>query len=138
MITNERWLRIIQVAMILFLVFCYWVKSLIAPESKHLAIVFTCLILLGAFETARVGFKIQQLFNRVKDNPRLNAKGSTPFSRWMAGNILRLATSFSVSMWGFSLHILGGPYILVDALFVASLLLLLIWKPCASPPQIER
>jgi hypothetical protein len=51
----------------------------------------------------------------------------------MAGHLIRLAFAIAVSLYGFLLHIVGGPGWLAISLIALGLILLLVWKPGDAP-----
>ena len=132
----ERQLRIIQVLCIVFVASCILLTHSLVHGTKHISFTLQIVAILFALWTAYSGFWLQRLLARVGSNPeRLPAtnKKSTPFTRWRAGHLMRLATATSVGLWGFVLYFLGGSSWLVDALLALGLLLLLLWSPGSSP-----
>lgn len=63
---------------------------------------------------------------------RTTAK-STPFTRWRAGNIIRLWTAASVGIWALVLAEFGASRILANVFFAVALLLLVLWTPGIVP-----
>ncbi len=91
------------------------------------------IIVLVAASSAESGFIVQRSLLRARG--RSNA--STPLTRWRAGQIIRLATAFSVILYALVLRILGGSSKLVGLLYVSGLVLLLILRPVALPTETE-
>jgi hypothetical protein len=92
------------------------------------------LIVFLAIYSAWSGFYIQKIFKRVgKQGRRL-----TPLHAWQWGNITKLASALSVCLWAFVLHLFGGLIWLVYPIFGLGVVLLLIWKPGMSPPQLAQ
>jgi len=56
----------------------------------------------------------------------------------MAGHLIRLTCNLSVSLYGFVLHIVGGPEWLAASLMALGLILLLIWRPGDVPVEQNR
>lgn len=83
-----------------------------------------------ALACAVQGFTLQRRIMRPKNPSR---QRSTPFKRWKAGNIARLAFATAVGLYGLLLSEFGGPLWQVDSLFVIALVLLLTWKPGKIP-----
>jgi hypothetical protein len=90
-------------------------------------------MLVGAIWSAVVGFTFQRKLNRTATRPQRAGPKSTPFTRWKAGHVMRIASATSVGTWGLVLYYFQGPLWVVDTVLAAALILLLAWKPDTSP-----
>ena len=90
-------------------------------------------MLVGAIWSAIVGFTLQRKVNRTAKRPQRAGSKSTPFTRWKAGHLMRLASATLVANWGLLLYYFQGPLWVVDTVFAAALILLIAWKPGTSP-----
>jgi hypothetical protein len=133
MLTTTRHFRIVQVFCI-FVVLCSFQVALrvdkTSPEVTPLQWVW---IGMGVWATVS-GFILERQIVRYPKRSRPSTR-STPFSRWRAGNLIRVASATSVACWGLILRESGGPALIANILFAVAGLLLLIWKPSASPMQ---
>src|SRR5882762_6723282 len=129
----ERQLRLVQVACILLVVACILVTNFGKHERPDAITITQWLVIVSAIWTAVSGFTVQRRIVR----PRPGSGRSTPFSRWRAGHMLRLWSAAMVGAWALVLHEIGGPAWLVDTLFTLGLLLLLTWRPGASPATTQ-
>jgi len=135
--TPERIVRFFQIFCILMLLMLVYTVSLIHPGEWSIGILGQCLVVLFAIECARAGFKLQRMILRVRSDSLLRNSESTPISRWIGGNVLRLAMGLSVSWGGVFIHFLRGSVILVYLLYASSLLLLLTLRPGTCPELTE-
>jgi hypothetical protein len=93
-------LRLLQGGCLFFLV--VWILLLhfgalgsLEPAGRELK--FTQLLMLvGALWSAVVGFTFQRKLTRIATRSRRSGTTSTPFTRWKAGHVMRLATATSV------------------------------------------
>jgi hypothetical protein len=83
------------------------------------------------------GFFIQKLFSRFGNRTQRPGWRMSPLLAWRMGHVIRLASALSVCLWAFVLFLLGGAAWLVYFIFVRGVILLLAWKPGASPVQTE-
>jgi hypothetical protein len=133
MTKSERQLRFVQFACILFLATCIllvYVGALGNPQpSSTIGLTQGILILLSLW-SAISGFTVQR---RLQHRHHGTSTKSTPFTRWRAGHLFRLWSAMAVGLWGLALYELRGPLWMDDALFGLGIVLLLIWRPGASP-----
>jgi len=127
MTSPERQLRLVQGIEILFIAVCFLVKRIGAVETRDGISPLQWLVVLAAVWSAVSGFTIQRRINRAP------SKRSTPLSRWRTGHLIRLSTAMAVGLWGLALHYSGGPEWLANVFLGVAMLLLLIWKPGATP-----
>jgi hypothetical protein len=126
---EARTLRIMQIVFIVYVVFLFWLIKIIPATSPHTSVSpFDWIIVLLALLSAAGSFIIPNLLLRAAAKPEVAAK-STPVKLWMVRNILRMAFSMSVSLYGLVLHTTGCPDTVVIALISLGLILLLIWRP---------
>lgn len=136
MTTPERQLRFLQAGCLLVLLASTRLAWRV-QGTTHGSPVVRWIVLVLAVACAVQGFTLQQ---RIVTRPNRTHRGSgssTPFSRWRAGNIVRLAFATAVGLYGLVLSEFGGPLWQVDSLFVIGLVLLLIWKPGRIPRSAE-
>jgi hypothetical protein len=130
----ERQLRLVQVSEILFIVVCFFVKRLGPAETDGTFSPGQWLAIVAAIWCAIAGFTVQRKINRRNTRPGKPSRG-TPLSRWKTGHLVRLSTAMAVALCGLVLHYSGGPEWVVNVFFGLALLLLLIWRPGATPAQ---
>jgi hypothetical protein len=134
-----RQLRIIQVAMIVSVGLFYYVRSTTPPAAHKLNPTVQWAIVSCAVASALMGFIVQRILARSPGTSHPGSQISARFSPWFAGHILRFATAESVALFGFVLHTLGGPPVLVNCLFAGAMLLLLLWQPGTIPaPTVSQ
>ena len=125
--TPERQLRVKQILCISFLALIVLLRHLgFLGNSPRRAMNFSQFLVIGAaLWSALSYFTIQR---------RLTVRPQS-LGRWMTNHLVRLGSATSVGMWALLLYYLGGPRWVVDALSVIGLILLMIWKPGASPSR---
>ncbi len=128
-------LRIMQITIIVSVGLFYYVMSMIHPTAQVVNSSAQSAIVLCAIASALMGFMVQRMMLRVPSQPLSVKQNSIHFTRWHAGHILRFATAESVALFGLVLHTLGSSSALVNAMFVCSVILLLIWQPGTCPPK---
>ena len=127
-------LRLVQVGCIVLVLAC---MSLIYLRRSPEEVAFSArhwIVLVAAIWSAISGFTIQRRI--IHGRPSRSGK-STPFARWRAGHIARLWTASSLGPWAVVLSDMGGPHLIVNALFAVGLVLLLFWSPGAVPEQSQ-
>jgi len=130
-------LRLVQVGCILFIVLCILLLHLgvlgsLEPAGREIKLV-QFLIIVGAVWAAVVGFSFRRKVSRTAKRPRRDGSKSTPFTRWKAGHVMRLASATSVGTWGLALYYFHGPLWVVDTVLAVALVLLIAWKPGPGP-----
>jgi len=133
----EFQLRLLQGGCLLFLVVCtlllhFGALGSLEPAGRELKLRQLSMI-VGAIWSAVVGFTFQRKVNRTATRPRRAESKSTPFTRWKAGHVMRIASATSVGTWGLALYYFHGPLWVVDTVLAAALILLVAWKPDTSP-----
>jgi hypothetical protein len=113
---------------------CVWVSRLGRHEWQGALSLRHWIVIAAAIWTAISGFTLQRRIVKRSTNPR-RPSNSTPFTRWRAGHIFRLWTAMTVGLSALLLSEFSGPPVIVNAFFVLSLLLLLVWMPGAAPDQ---
>jgi hypothetical protein len=83
------------------------------------------------------GFTLQRRLVGQPANSRRPSK-STPFTRGRAGHIFRLWTAMTVGLGALLLSEFSGPPMMVNVLFVLSLVLPLVWTPEPIPDQTKQ
>jgi hypothetical protein len=127
-------LRIVQVACVLMVLAAIWVSRLGHHEWQGSLAPRHWIVILAGMWTAISGFTLQRRIVNRSVSSRRPSK-STPFTRWRAGHIFRLWTAMSVGLWALLLSEYAGPPKIVNALFMLSLLLLMVWMPGPLPNQ---
>ena len=79
------------------------------------------------------GFVTQRLIVGQFGEARDESSRFTPLTRWRAGNMVRLASATSVSLWGLILRASGGPSAIAYTLIAIGGLLVLTWRPSTRP-----
>jgi hypothetical protein len=132
---QARRLRIFQIIAIVYVLFLFLLVRILPATSGASAITPVKLIIVFlALYCAFGGFTLQRRLHRVPARPKAVVK-STPVRRWMVGHVIRLAFAIAVSLYGFLLHVLGGPEWLATLLIALGLILLLIWRPGDEPVE---
>jgi hypothetical protein len=131
----ERQLRLVQVACALFLIACVLLIHFGHGNREPSAgMNFTqSLVIVAAIWSAVSGFTLQRRIVSAPKRSQAKSARSTPFSRWKNGHIARLWSATSVCMWGLIMYEIRGPSWIVDSLVAVGVILLVTWKPGASP-----
>ena|SRR5579863_10646430 len=132
----EHQLRLVQVANIIFIAVCFFIKRIGTVETHDTLTVRDWIAIVAAIWSAVSGFTVQRRINNASTRPQKSSR-STPLGRWKVGNVLRLYTATAVAGWGLVLHYFGGPEWIVNVLFGLAMLLLLIWRPGANPARAQ-
>ncbi len=127
-----RQLRILQIACFAVLLTTIMV-SLMVQGTTHGSALIQGIVIVLALSSAVQGFTVQRQIVKGPSPSRPRSRLSTPFSRWRAGNLVRLASATAVGLWALILSENGGRALVVNALFAVGMLLLLIWMPGATP-----
>lgn len=130
---NARDLRVVQVACILLALSSAWLIGLGRSRGYGALTPVHWFITLAAIYCAVTGFTFQRKMTKRLSRSQQTTRGSTPFSRWRVGHLMRLATATAVSLWGAVLSVYGAPSWLGYALCGLGLLLLLMWNPGDLP-----
>src|ERR1700730_4105830 len=137
MSTPERHLRLVQVACLLFVAACILVRHLGKHETHDAVTLTQWVVIAAAIWSAIAGFTVQSRIAKSRTQSQRISSSSTPFRRWRAGHLVRLWCATAVGGWALVLYDIGGPSWLVDTFFAIGLLLLLIWRPGATPDSEE-
>jgi hypothetical protein len=130
---TERHLRIVQVFCILVVVVCVQIALKVNKTSSEITPIQWILIGMGVWAIFS-GFILERKI--IRNWVRRPSTRSTPFSRWRAGNLVRVASAASVALWGLILRVNGGPAPIAYTFFAIAGLLLLAWRP--SPCPLDR
>jgi hypothetical protein len=130
-------LRLVQGGCILFIVLCvlllhFGLLGSLEPGGREIKLA-QFLMIVGAIWAAIVGFTLQSKLGRAAKRPRRAGPKSTPFTRWKAGHVMRLASATSVGTWGLALYYFHGPLWVVDTVLAVAVVLLIAWKPGPGP-----
>lgn len=125
-------LRLGQITGILLLLECMRLSRSMGHEWNGTLSAAHWFFIVAGVWAGILGFTVQR---RIVNRPRRSSSTSTPFTRWRAGNIVRIVMAYTVGLYGFCLSVFGGPPLAVRALFALGLLLLLVWTPAPVPDQ---
>jgi hypothetical protein len=128
----ETQLRFVQIACIMTVLVSI-VVSLDLRKTPHGITSVHWIVIVLAIWSAVSGFRLQRKIVNDPVRSQQRSRTSTPFTRWRAGNLMRLASATSVGLWALVLCVYGGPAWVVNIFFALGLLLLLIWRPGTSP-----
>lgn len=132
MLNTERHFRVVQVWCILVVLVCFQVALKVDKTCSEITPFQWLLIGMGVWAIIS-GFMLEHLMITYPNRVRRPSTRSTPIGRWRAGNLVRVASATSVSLWGLILRSNGGPTSIAFALIAVGGLLLLVWRPSARP-----
>ena len=137
MSSPETQLRLAQSGLITFIMVCFFVMRIGSVETRRAFSPLQWLVVVAALWSAISGFMVQGRINRGGSRSQVPSRRSTPLGRWRAGHLVRLWSATAVGLWGVLLHYLGSPNYLVNVFLVLAVLLLLVWRPGATPAEAE-
>jgi hypothetical protein len=134
-ISNERApLRIVQIVCLLLAVSACWLVAHSGkPRNNGKLGPIQWAIILAAMYCAVSGFTIQRTITKGPTRSKAARGDSTQYSRWRAGQFVRLFFPVSVAGWGDVLIISGGPTWMAYVLCGLGILLVLAWSPGTAP-----
>jgi hypothetical protein len=132
MLKTERQFRVVQMFCILVVLACFQVALKLVQTSPEITPIQWVLVGMGVWAIFS-GFMLEREIVGYPNRVRRPSARSTPFSRWRAGNLVRVASATSVALWGLILRESGGPSSIAYTFFVIAGLLLLVWRPSARP-----
>lgn len=132
MLTTERHFRVVQIFCFLVVLACFQVALKVDRTSRRITPIQWVLIGLAVWAIVS-GFVLEHQIMRYPNKARRPSTRSTPFSRWRAGNLVRVASATSVACWALVLRENGGPALVAYILFAVAGSLLLMWRPSAIP-----
>src|SRR6266852_2970338 len=100
----ERQLRLVQVGCILLVAFCIFVRHIGSHESHGAISLGQWLVIVAAIWSAVGGFTLQRRITSAPTRSQRRSGRSTPFTRWRAGNIVRLWSATAVGLWALVLY----------------------------------
>jgi len=106
----ERQLRLMQVGCILLVAACIFVSYVGWQKKTRVINAGQWLVIVATIWSAVSGCTIQRRIVRGASRSQRLSGRSTPFTRWRAGNFVRLWGGMSVGLWAFVLHMIGGPH----------------------------
>jgi hypothetical protein len=99
---------------------------------------FELIISAIALTNIGLGFILPGFIASVARRGESSARPSTtPIQRWMSGYVISLALFQSCNIFGLVLHFIGARALVVESLFAAGLLAMLVWSP-GTPPTDEE
>lgn len=135
MLKTERQFRIAQVFCILVVLACFQVALRVDNTSPEITPIQWIVVAMGVWAIFS-GFLLERQIVSYSKRARRPSARSTPFSRWRAGNLIRIASATSVALWGLILRENGGPVSIAYTLFAIAIVLLLSWKPSVRPVDV--
>lgn len=132
MLTTERHFRLVQVFCILVVLACFQVALKQDKTSSEMTSVQWVSIAMGVWAIFS-GFVLERQIIRYPTRVQRPSTRSTPFSRWRAGNLVRVGSATSVALWGLILRACNGPASIAYILIAIGGLLLIAWRPSARP-----
>jgi hypothetical protein len=131
---NVRQLRIVQIVCLLLAVSACWLVAHSGkPRNNGKLGPIQWAIILAAMYCAVSGFTIQRTITKGPTRSKAPRGDSTQYSRWRAGQFVRLFFPVSVAGWGDVLIISGGPTWMAYVLCGLGILLVLAWSPGTAP-----
>jgi hypothetical protein len=123
--------RILKIAFIVSgLMFLYIVFKIPPNETEPLQPAVELIISAVALTNIVLGFVLPRYVARAARSRQSSVGPSTtPIQRWMTGYVLSLALFESCSLFGLVLHFIGARILVVELLFAASLLAILLRSP---------
>jgi len=130
--TNEaiRSVRILHVAFLAAIVGYACLAEIVFAHTRDVPPVFVEVFSFCAIASVIIafGFRKKRLTPAI-DALKLNAYDSTDIAQWRAITTLSMLLAMSVSLIGMSLRALGCSRVVVWPFFIASVILMLAWKP---------
>ena len=134
MLITERHFRVVQVFCILVVLACFQVAVKVDTTSTKLTPIQWVVIAMGVWAILS-GFILERKIVGYPKRVSHPSARSTPFSRWRASNLIRVASATSVGLWGLILRANGGPASIAYTLIAIGGALLLVWRPSPRPTQ---
>jgi hypothetical protein len=135
MLKTERQFRIAQLFCIVVVLACFQVSLKVDKTSPEITPIQWILVAMGVWAIFS-GFLLERQIVSYPKMARRPSAQSTPFSRWRAGNLIRIASATSVALWGLILRENGGPKAIAYTFFAIAILLLLAWRPSVRPVDV--
>ena len=99
MLKTERQFRVVQMFCILVVLACFQVALKLVQTSPEITPIQWVLVGMGVWAIFS-GFMLERQIVGYPNRVRRPSARSTPFSRWRAGNLVRVASATSVPLWG--------------------------------------
>jgi hypothetical protein len=127
LVRSTRIMHIVMLAAIVGYIFL--AERMPRPTSDAPAVlVETFSILATLMVVIALGFRRKLLPSAIEELRR-DAGDATALGRWRMANILSMALTMSVALYGFVLRTMGGNRRVVWPFFIASVTLMLLWRP---------
>jgi hypothetical protein len=125
-----RSMRIMHIVMLAVIVgYIVVAERLPRPTSDASAVLVESFSILAAsMVVIAFGFRSKLLPSAIEELRR-DAGDATALGRWRMANILSMALTMSVALYGFVLRSMGGNRRVVWPFFIASVALMLLWRP---------
>lgn len=145
---NNASVRSIRIIHIFFLAatvgYMFLAETLPRPAFDLKPVFVDSFAILSLIDVAIAFVFRRKLLPPAIDKLRRDPSDASALGRWRAANMLSLVLAMSVALYGFALRFLGGSRLVAWPFFVASLALMLLWRPRldeganstqASPPE---
>lgn len=133
-----RLVRILQFAFIVSVLLFFDVATrLLRPPAQSVNPAVQWTIVIVSIACASSGFLVQRMLRRTPNMPLSTIQRTDLLRPWLMGHLIRFAMAESVALFGFVLRGLGSSSKLVNTMFAASLLLLILWRPGEVPTPNE-
>jgi hypothetical protein len=137
MLTTKRHFHAVQLFCILAVIASARLAMKVNKSSTGITPIQWVVIVMGLWAIPS-GFLVERQIFGKSDKAGRRSRRSTPLSRWRASNLVRVMSATSVALWGLILRENGGPAWLAYLFLAVGGLLVLIWKPRASPEESGR
>src|SRR5690242_14324966 len=125
-----RSMRLIHVIMLAAVVgYIYTAEVLSKPATDLPAIFVLAFSILAAVEVAIAFYLRRKMLPSAFETMRSNPEDAPALGRWRAANVLSMVFALSVALYGFTLRFLGGSRLIAWPFFLASLVLMWLWRP---------
>jgi hypothetical protein len=123
-------MRLVHVIMLAAIVGHLYTAEVLPKHAADLPVTFVAsLSIMAALEVAIAFFFRQRMLPSALETMRSNPEDATALGRWRAANILSMVFAPSVSLLGFVLRFLGGSRPVAWLFFLASIILMWLWRP---------
>jgi hypothetical protein len=127
---SVRSMRIIHILLLAAIMsYILVAERLPRPTSDAPAVIIESFLILAILDVViAFGFRRKLLPSAIEKLQR-DAGDATALGRWRMANILSMVLAMSVALYGFALRTMGGNRRVVWPFFIASVTLMLLWRP---------
>ena len=134
----QRQMRIIEFCFVVFgLLLIYLMIKIPAQSKGSVNPAFELVVTLIALVSVAMGFLAPRFLEQIASRTPQSQPRVTPLKRWTTVNLLSLSFFNACNLFGFVLHSVGGRVQLVEIVFAAGMISLLLWNP-GNPPAAEE